>query len=130
VWNNGCPEIKKEDQETLNIAMRSVQFETGKAILKPESNKTLGQIVQIKIKYPDYNLSISGHTDNTGTPAKNQILSEERAKACYEFLLGSGVSSKRMTHTGYGETRPIATNGSAEGRTLNRRVEFKLVPGK
>ncbi len=130
VWNNGCPEIKKEDQETLNVAMRSVQFETGLAVLKPESFKTLGQIVQIMIKYPDYNLSISGHTDNTGTPAKNQLLSEERAKACYEFLVGSGVNSKRMTHTGYGETRPIATNGSVEGRALNRRVEFKLVPGK
>jgi len=130
VWNNGCPEIKKEDQETLNVAMRSVQFETGMAVLKPESYKTLGQIVQIMNKYPDYNLSISGHTDNTGSTFKNQILSEDRAEACFDFLTGSGVNSQRMTHTGYGDTRPIASNGSVEGRALNRRVEFKLVPAK
>lgn len=128
VANDGCPEIKKEDKQTLDVAMRSVQFETGKATLKVESYKILSQIVSIMNKYPDYSLAISGHTDNTGTASKNQVLSENRAKACYEFLIGSGVDEPRLSYTGYGESRPIASNDTLRGRALNRRVEFKMVP--
>ena len=128
VANNGCPEIKKEDKKTLDVAMRSVQFETGKATLKVESYKILSQIVSIMEKYPDYSLTINGHTDNTGTAPKNQVLSENRAKACYEFLIGSGVSADRMSFIGFGESRPIASNDTLRGRALNRRVEFKLLP--
>jgi OOP family OmpA-OmpF porin len=128
VSNDGCPEIKKEDKQTLNVAMRSVQFETGKSTLKVESYKILSQIVTIMNKYPDYSLAISGHTDNTGTASKNQVLSENRAKACYEFLVGSGVDAARLSFTGYGESRPIASNDTLRGRALNRRVEFNLVP--
>ena len=128
VSNNGCPEIKKEDKETLDVAMRAVQFETGKSTLKVESYKILSQIVEIMKKYPDYSLTINGHTDNTGTAPKNQILSENRAKACYEFLIGSGVDDARLSYIGYGESRPIASNDTLRGRALNRRVEFTLVP--
>jgi outer membrane protein OmpA-like peptidoglycan-associated protein len=130
VSNDGCPEIKKEDKETLDVAMRSVQFETGKSTLKVESYKILSQIVNIMNKYPDYSLAISGHTDNTGTAPKNQVLSENRAKACFDFLVGSGVDSDRLSYTGFGESRPIASNDTLRGRALNRRVEFNLVPSK
>lgn len=126
--NNGCPEIKKEDRDLLELAMRAVQFDLGKATLRPESFKILDQISSILSRYKDYNLSISGHTDNTGNPLTNQRLSENRAKSCYEYLISKGVNPSRLSYAGYGESVPIADNQSAEGRSLNRRVEFTLVP--
>lgn len=128
VANNGCPEIEASDREVLELAMRAVQFDTGRATLKIESSSILNQIASIMNKYPDYRLSISGHTDNTGKATKNQQLSERRAKACYEFLINSGISASRMSYAGYGESRPIADNKSLRGRALNRRVEFNLLP--
>lgn len=125
---NGCPEITKEDKETLDIAMRAVQFDTGKNSLKSESYQILKQIANILNRYPDYNLSIAGHTDNVGNPSANQTLSERRAKACYDYLASQGVDFSRMSHAGYGESRPIADNNTLNGKRLNRRVEFNLIP--
>ncbi len=141
--NDGCPRststtgtsrtttaapIAQRDLEFLEIAMRSIQFESGKAELKIESYRILRQIAEILNRYPDYNLSISGHTDNVGGAAPNQILSENRAKACYQFLINAGIDEPRMNYAGYGESQPVADNGSVSGRTLNRRVEFSLIP--
>lgn len=128
VANNGCPEISAADMETLELAMRAVQFESGKATLKSESSQILNQIGEIMNRYPDYNLSISGHTDNTGSAPNNQRLSERRAKSCYDFLSRSGVDVSRMSFSGYGESRPIADNNTLRGKALNRRVEFNLIP--
>ena len=71
---------------------------------------------------------ISGHTDDTGTEENNLDLSNRRAAACYNYLVAKGVSLSGVSYTGYGESRPIADNNTAEGRQLNRRVEFDLVP--
>lgn len=128
VANDGCPEISKEDKKTLDIAMQAVQFQTGSAVLKPESNVVLRQIADIMTKYPDFNMIISGHTDNVGNPGANQALSERRAKACYDFLIKQGVSETRVNYIGYGDSRPIATNQTDKGKSLNRRVEFNLIP--
>lgn len=128
VANDGCPEIKKEDKKTLEVAMQAVQFQTGSAILKPESNIVLNQIAEIMGRYPDFNMNISGHTDNTGSSVANQTLSEKRAKACYDYLVKKGIAVSRLNHTGFGESRPISTNENEKGRSLNRRVEFNLVP--
>lgn len=128
VSTGGCPEISREDKKTLDVAMRAVEFDTGKASLKSSSFQILNQIARIMNRYPDYNLSISGHTDNTGRASANQSLSERRARACYEYLSNQGISINRMSYVGYGETRPIADNNSLSGRSLNRRVEFLLVP--
>lgn len=128
VANMGCPEITVEDKKTLDVAMQAVQFQTGSAVLKSESNQVLRQIADIMTRYPDFNMNISGHTDNTGSAVANQSLSERRAKACYEFLSKQGISTSRMSFTGYGESRPISSNENEKGRTLNRRVEFNLVP--
>jgi len=128
VANDGCPEIKKEDKKTLEVAMQAVQFQTGSAILKPESNIVLSQIADIMERYPDFTMTISGHTDNTGSAPANQILSEKRAKSCFDFLLKKGVAPDRMSFAGYGESRPISTNENEKGRSLNRRVEFNLIP--
>ena len=126
--NNGCPIMEAAEKEVLTFAMKAVQFELGKATLKPESSTVLGQIASIMKKYPDYKISIEGHTDNTGSANVNQKLSEARAKACYDFLASKGVPTSRMSYKGFGQTRPIADNGTYSGRTLNRRVEFNVSP--
>lgn len=128
VSNQGCPVIEAADREVLTFAMKAVQFELGKATLKPESYSILNQIVNIMKKYPDYKLTIEGHTDNTGAADVNQKLSDNRAKSCYDYLASKGIPTSRMTYKGYGQSRPIADNSTYSGRTLNRRVEFNLTP--
>ena len=124
--NKGCPELQEEEIEVLNFAMRAVQFETGKATLKSESNDVLNQIAEIMNRYPGYDLKIDGHTDSVGDAENNQILSEERAKSCYQYLVAKGISPDRISYEGFGESKPIASNGSSSGRRQNRRVEFNL----
>lgn len=128
VSSNGCPEIAKADKETLDVAMRAVEFDTGRATIKSTSNTVLSQVADILARYPSYNLSINGHTDNTGKASANQRLSEKRAKACYDYLVKRGVSPSRLKYQGFGESRPVADNNTLKGRSLNRRVEFNLVP--
>jgi len=125
--NKGCPEIKKEVREVLNFAMRAVQFETGKATLKKQSYAVLDQIVDIMAQYPAYRLVIAGHTDDVGSDKANLTLSENRAKACQLYLISKGVSNKRLSYAGYGESQPISDNKTSKGRALNRRVEFDLI---
>lgn len=124
--NNGCPEVKKETQERLDFATQAVQFETGKAQLKKSSYVVLDEVIEILRQYPDYNLAISGHTDNTGSQEENLELSVERARACYEYLVFRGIKAERLRYAGFGEERPIADNKTPEGRELNRRVAFEL----
>lgn len=78
-------------------------------------------------QYPDYTLSISGHTDDIGNDERNLELSQQRAKACYDYLIFRGIKADRLRHAGFGENRPIAENTTASGRELNRRVEFELI---
>ncbi len=124
--NNGCPEITVEDREILNLAVSNVEFESARATLKASSFATLDQIVALMKKYPDYNLSINGHTDSIGSSATNQVLSERRAKSCYDYLIQKGIAGSRVNYVGYGETQPIADNRFKDGREKNRRVEFNL----
>ncbi len=124
--NRGCPELKQEVKKVLEFAMRAIQFETGRATLKSESYAVLDQIVQILKDYPAYSVRISGHTDNVGSNSTNQILSEQRAKTCYEYLVTSGIDAARMSFQGFGEIKPMASNNTAEGKRLNRRTQFEL----
>lgn len=125
--NKGCPELKQEDKEVINLAIKNVQFETASAVLKAESKPILDKVAEIMKKYPHYSLNMAGHTDNRGDAAMNLELSKNRARTCYEYLAAKGISTKRMSHNGYGETQPKATNDTAAGRSKNRRVEFDLI---
>lgn len=127
--NQGCPELTQEEKEILTFASRAVQFETGSARLTQDSYEVLDQIAVIMLRYPDYNLRISGHTDSVGSSRNNQTLSEERAKTCYDFLSRQGVPPARMVYIGYGESVPIADNRYESGRSQNRRVVFELYLG-
>lgn len=124
--NQGCPDIEKEDKEFLLTAAKNVQFETGKATLKAQSYAVLEKVAEIMAKYPRYNINIDGHTDDTGDATANKYLSEERAASCYQYMLARGVDASRMNYKGYGESRPISTNSTLDGRERNRRVEFNM----
>ncbi len=124
--NGGCPPLPEEKRKVLDLATKAVQFETAKAALKKASLKTLSEIADILKEYDYYHLSIEGHTDSQGSDKLNQGLSEKRAQACYDYLVKQGIAAERLKHAGFGETMPVATNKTAAGRQLNRRVEFKL----
>lgn len=124
--NFGCPEMKKEDRAKIDLAVKAVQYETGKATLLPKSKQILDDVATVLLAYPYYNLNIGGHTDNVGSDALNQTLSENRARSVFDYLVGKGVPASRMTHAGYGETQPVADNKTAAGRAANRRTQFDL----
>jgi outer membrane protein OmpA-like peptidoglycan-associated protein len=85
-----------------------INFETGKADIKPESHKIIEQIVQMMKDNPTLNISIEGHTDNVGTPQSNQTLSENRAKAVMNAIIAKGIDKSRLSSKGWGQTKPIA----------------------
>ncbi|MGY2134114.1 OmpA family protein [Hymenobacter sp. HD11105] len=124
--NRGCPEIKVETKKRLEAATKFIQFELNKAVLKPSSYPTLEDLAKVLNEYPDYNLSIAGHTDSQGSDAYNLKLSDDRAAAARTYMLSKGIPAERIESRGYGETKPITTNATAAGRALNRRVEFDL----
>ena len=126
VANKGCAEIKAADKEILQRAIYGVQFETSKASFKKETYAILDQVVSVLSKYPEYNLTIDGHTDSVGDDKSNQSLSESRAKACMDYFVSKGITAARMKSAGFGETKPIADNNTTEGKSKNRRVEFAL----
>ncbi|MCC7246676.1 MAG: OmpA family protein [Saprospiraceae bacterium] len=122
----GCPEIKKEDKAKLERAIKLVQFESGKATLLQKSYAVLDEVVSVMNQYSEYSLNIQGHTDSQGDDAANLALSKNRAKTCYDYLVSKGIKAERMAHDGFGETKPVADNKTADGRAQNRRVEFEL----
>lgn len=108
------------------IALRNIFFDIGKSTLRPESNAELDRLVKLMNDVSSLKIEISGHTDNTGSASLNQKLSQARAQAVVDYLIGKGISSSRMTAKGYGSTQPIASNGTADGRQQNRRTEFEI----
>jgi OOP family OmpA-OmpF porin len=102
-----------------------VQFETGKAVLKPESDAVLDVVRQYLEAKPEITLlRIEGHTDNVGIAADNQTLSEARSMAVARWLIGKGIDCHRLIPVGFGQEKPIADNKTPEGREANRRTAF------
>jgi len=104
--------------------MPDVLFDTGKSTLQQTARERLAKVAGIVQAYPGLRLQVEGYTDSTGTPEVNQRLSEERAAAVRSFLVSQGVSSDNVVAEGFGEDDPVASNDSAEGRRLNRRVDL------
>ncbi len=125
--NKGCPEVKKEVLKVFKQALHGIQFDTGKATIKPVSFGVLNLVVDIMNNNPDYNLIIAGHTDSQGNDDYNLDLSDRRAAAVRQYLIDKGIDANRLQSKGYGETQPVATNSTAKGRAQNRRVEFTVV---
>lgn len=124
--NNGCPGPSVEIIKELNEYSRTVLFDLNKATIRPESDETLQAIADIMMEYPNTIFHIEGHTDSSGAAAYNEQLSRERAQSVVDWLTEHGIPQNRLTSEGYGETQPIATNETAEGRQQNRRVEISL----
>ena len=108
------------------VIMHGVEFERGKTTLLVGSQKAIEDLVATMRMHPNYTVEISGHTDDRGDPQKNQTLSSKRAEAVYNYLLSSGIDKARLTYRGYGQSRPIALNKTAEGRQKNERIQFKI----
>lgn len=105
-----------------------VTFDVASATLKPEFRATLDKVAQSLIQYPNSLIDVYGHTDSTGSDAYNQTLSENRARTVMNYLISRGVPAARLRSQGFGETMPVASNDTADGRARNRRVEIKIVP--
>ncbi len=109
------------------VILNNIFFDTNKFDLKPESIAELQKLVDFLNVNPALKIEISGHTDNVGNDELNQTLSENRAKAVYQYLVDNKIDPTRLQYKGYGKTQPIATNDTDEGRGKNRRTEFKIV---
>ncbi|MFT4602984.1 MAG: outer membrane protein OmpA-like peptidoglycan-associated protein, partial [Arenicella sp.] len=108
------------------IALRNVFFDSGKSILRSESNAELERLVKLMKDVPGLKIELSGHTDNTGSAQGNIKLSQSRAEAVVTYLTGKGIAKNRMTAKGYGSAKPVDTNDTNDGRQNNRRTEFEI----
>lgn len=118
-------DIKYDPPKT--VTLENVFFETGKSVLRAESDNALNDLAEIMKLKPGLVIEISGHTDNVGTPESNLQLSLDRANAVKSYLVQHGVAAARVTTKGYGDTQPSATNETEEGRKKNRRTEVKII---
>ncbi|GIV32607.1 MAG: hypothetical protein KatS3mg031_0142 [Chitinophagales bacterium] len=107
--------------------LRNIFFAYNSAELQPQSEAELEILARFMQENPSINIEISGHTDSIGSEAFNKMLSEKRAKCVYDFLIAHQIPAPRLTYVGYGESQPIADNGTESGRALNRRTEFKII---
>jgi outer membrane protein OmpA-like peptidoglycan-associated protein len=114
----------KDSARGLIVNMSDVLFDTGQATLKPGARERLAKVAGIILAYPDLNLQVEGHTDSVGSDQYNQRLSERRAEAVRAYLIAQGVRSSSISAQGFGKAQPIASNTTAAGRQLNRRVEM------
>ena len=118
---------ERVDRTTLLVHFDSdVLFAIDSAALTDASRSTLGQVSSVIEEYEKTAVVVQGHTDSTGSEEHNQALSERRANSVRDYLVGSGVESKRLSATGFGESEPVADNATNEGRRLNRRVDVLL----
>ena len=109
------------------VVLNNIFFDTNKFDIKPESKAELQKLIDFLTLNPTVHIEISGHTDNVGNAQSNQTLSENRAKAVYQYLISNGVQGDRLVYKGYGETQPIAANDNDDDRSKNRRTEFKII---
>lgn len=125
---NSGVEIQRQGDTIRLQAPEAITFATGSAQLQPRFMQVLDQLAQSVRQYPNTLIRIEGHADATGNAQFNQTLSENRAHAVASYLMQHGVDPKRIEAVGFGSTRPIASNATAEGRAQNRRVEILLIP--
>lgn len=110
------------------IVLRGVNFAFDSAEIDPSSSVVLDVVAQTLRDNPGFRVRVEGHTDSVGADAYNQQLSQRRAESVRRYLVGQGVSAARLEAAGYGESRPVTSNDTEEGRSLNRRVELNRLP--
>jgi outer membrane protein OmpA-like peptidoglycan-associated protein len=120
-------EIIFETRDTargLILSMSNVLFDTARATLKPGARERLSKLAGVVLSNPGLQLAVEGHADSVGNEEYNQDLSERRANSVRDYLVGEGISAQSITARGFGESMPIASNDTPEGRQQNRRVEI------
>jgi OmpA-OmpF porin, OOP family len=124
---NGCPKSVRVTETEIFI-LEQVEFDTGKATIKPVSDHLLDEVAGVVKEHPEIKkLEVQGHTDNVGAKAMNKNLSQQRADAVMKALIKRGIVAIRLTSKGYGQEKPIADNNTDEGRQKNRRVQFTIL---
>jgi OOP family OmpA-OmpF porin len=118
----GCATFMDEVSDLI----ASVQFETNSSLLTEASKVALNKIADMLMSYSAIDLEVQAHSDNTGSAAYNKILSQKRAASVVKYLANKNIVPSRLTSLGLGEENPIADNNTIIGRSINRRVEFKL----
>ena len=127
-FGNGQIDVINTGSELIVRMPEAILFATDSASLNPQLRSDLFVLSESLNKYPNSIVTVTGHTDNTGSAAYNQDLSERRAQSVASVLRSGGVASGRLNVVGAGESRPIATNQTAEGRAQNRRVDITITP--
>jgi len=113
--------------EGIKITFDSgILFATNSSTLEAQAKTNISKLAVILNKYPDTNILVTGHTDSDGTEQYNQTLSEQRAKSVSDYTMGQGVNSSRLSIIGLGESEPVTTNETVDGKQLNRRVEIAI----
>jgi len=110
-----------------DITLKGVNFHSGSDRLTDESSPILNEAVATLKRHPDIKIKVIGHTDSQGAKAANRSLSLKRASAVRKYLISKGINSANLSVSGYGESKPIASNTTSAGRALNRRVELKII---
>ena len=123
----GVSVTRRGDEITLNMPS-NITFASGSADLDSRFFAVLDSVTKVLKKYDKTLVEVAGHTDNVGSDESNQTLSERRANTVTEYLIGRGIVRNRTIVVGAGERYPVADNGTAEGRSVNRRVELSLLP--
>ncbi|MEZ4388889.1 MAG: OmpA family protein [Candidatus Krumholzibacteriia bacterium] len=121
---NGCPVVAEIRED---LVLEGVNFKSGSDQLTAESAMVLNKVADSLKAWPNVRIEVGGHTDSSGSSELNRTLSQKRAEAVRQFLIGSGVDAGRITAVGYGEDKPIADNSTKIGRAANRRVELKRI---
>ena len=124
---DGCPDEVPAAVKRFTGAIRGIYFATGSARIRRSSFRVLNSAVRVLTEYPDLKMEIGGHTDDRGSAETNTKLSLERAQAVKDYFVGKGITEERLTATGFGSSKPKASNATAAGRRSNRRIEFTLI---
>jgi outer membrane protein OmpA-like peptidoglycan-associated protein len=125
--SGGTIRTLRQTSRGLVVSLSDVLFDVGKANLQPGGARNLGRIAQVLQQYPNYKISVEGHTDSRGSAQLNERLSEQRAEAVKQALVSGGLDASRIAAQGFGATQPVATNATRAGRQLNRRVEIVVL---
>jgi outer membrane protein OmpA-like peptidoglycan-associated protein len=125
--SDGCPDTMPEKIKKFSGVVDGIQFDTGKATIRPSSYPILDEALGILKEYPNVELRITGHTDSQGSAERNRELSRARALAVADYFISRGIDRERLTTEGYGPDKPIAENTTKDGRQRNRRIEFEIV---
>ena len=120
--------VVREGDDLILSMPSNVTFSTDSSTIQPQFRSTLDQVSSVLANYENTFVDVYGHTDSVGSEAYNQALSERRASSVADYLSTHGVNSARIAMRGFGETQPVASNETEEGRAAKRRVEIKLVP--